>query len=127
MVFIYLRYYYHNCLNSGSRKPSRPISSSNRDRSSISLQVDDLLFGVHAVGAALSAGRRRPYQLIVKELVLTREERNDRLEELVSTARNKGIPVREAHVAALDELSRGILHQVSNSLFRLIYSIFFRN
>ena len=115
---ITLRYRYHivYILTLGSRKPSRP-NSSKRDRGSISLQGNDLLFGVHAVGAALSAGRRRPYQLIVKELILTRDERNERLEEIVSTARNKGIPVRGAHVTALDELSKGILHQVSHLLF----------
>jgi 23S rRNA (guanosine2251-2'-O)-methyltransferase len=63
------------------------------------------LLGIHAVREALAAGRA------LERIVIARGRHGERLEEIVSLARSKGIPVRFEDRAQLDRLAGSPNHQ----------------
>lgn len=66
----------------------------------------ELLAGIHPVGEAIRAGRRRIYSLLVNDGRL-----NSRLVSLVDSARAAGIPVETVSKDRFEELCSGIPHQ----------------
>jgi len=86
-------------------RPGRPFDSRpGRPRPKPNATPDDLAFGINACAMALAQGYARSVEF-------DRETRNRRVLDLVAEAQGKGLPVREAPLARLDELTGGGVHQ----------------
>jgi 23S rRNA (guanosine2251-2'-O)-methyltransferase len=68
--------------------------------------MDERIYGVHAVYEALSA--RRPH---IERIHIAREVRGGKVSEIVSLARDRGIPVRTERRSVLDRMAHGEPHQ----------------
>jgi 23S rRNA (guanosine2251-2'-O)-methyltransferase len=66
----------------------------------------DILYGVHAVGEALRAGRRR-----FDHVVVARERADDRLARLVAECRHAGVRVRQEPREQLTQMAGTAAHQ----------------
>jgi 23S rRNA (guanosine2251-2'-O)-methyltransferase len=72
-----------------------------------------VLYGLHAVGEALRAGRRRFDQVLV-----ARERRDERLERLIRDCHQAGVQVRHESREQLTQLARTAAHQGVVALVR---------
>ncbi len=69
-------------------------------------EKDEVLYGVHPVAEAVSAGRRN-----IKELFVAGKKPPARLLKVVERARKKGIRVRYVEAAELEEMAASSFHQ----------------
>ena len=74
--------------------------------SAATIELMEILYGVHPVEEAIKAGKRRFDQIIV-----ARERQDERLTKLVALCRSKGLRVRQENREQLTELARTNGHQ----------------
>ncbi|CAJ0943308.1 unnamed protein product, partial [Mesorhabditis belari] len=104
--------YRPNLLHHRAKKTGKSVEEiiKNANRVPIPAMKGEPLFGVHSVIAALTAQRRKPHVLYMKESVRARAESNETLNRLLTLAEERKLPIRPLAHDQLDRITQFQLH-----------------